>query len=147
VGHNQSRPPDSGSHVMHLSLWSYLIAIAMGGMSQFVKVTLPDLPWLSSALFWFAVLIALLATLGFAHGKGWLSRVGSSMPGSGLRSSLVQSAMKPPDDGRPRQAAPRAQAPRPAGPAGPVPVLQKRPQDGTGDTSITAGKPGVGSPK
>jgi hypothetical protein len=133
---------------MHNSLWSYGIAIAIGGMSLFVKDVFPELTWLGSGLLFLAFLIAVLATLGFAHDKGWLSRVDVSfLRRSRPRAPLMKVEMKPSDDGSPRHAAPRAQAPRPAGPAGPVPVLEKRPKDATDDMIAIKGMTSVGSPK
>jgi hypothetical protein len=124
---------------MHHTLFGYLIAIAIGGMSQFVKVVLPDLSWLSSALFLLALLIAFLATLSFARDKGWLGGAAVLLR---RRSPQVRAERMPSDDRSSRRAAPRAQAPRPAGPAGPVPVLQKRPKDATSDPILTTGVPG-----
>ena len=49
---------------MHNSLWGYLIAIAVGGMAQFVKDLFPDWPLLGPVLFWVAAGIAILATVG-----------------------------------------------------------------------------------
>jgi hypothetical protein len=130
---------------MHHTLLGYLVVIAIGGMSQFVKVIFPDLSWLSSALFFLALLIALLATLSFARDKGWLGA--TLLRRWGHRSPQVRAERMPSDDRSSRQAAPRAQAPRPAGPAGPVPVLQKRPKDATSDPIITTGVPGPRSEK
>ena len=126
--------------VMHHTLLGYLVAIAIGGMSQFVKVVLPDLSWLSSALFLLALLIAFLATLSFARNKGWLGGAAVLLR---RRSPQVRAERIPSDDRSSRLAAPRAQAPRPAGPAGPVPVLQKRPKDATSDPIVTTGVPGL----
>ena len=52
---------------MRISLWAYLIAIAVGGISLFVKAALPEQPWLAPALFYLAIVIALLATLGLTR--------------------------------------------------------------------------------
>ena len=70
-GHNCSRSTHDGLQVMRHTLLGYFVAIAVGGMAQFVKVVFPDLSWLSSALFFLGLLIALLATLSFARDKGW----------------------------------------------------------------------------
>jgi hypothetical protein len=133
---------------MHNSLWGYGIALAIGGMSLFVKEVFPDLTWLGAGLLCLALLLALLATLGFAHDQGWLSRIDVSfLRRSRPRATLVKVAMKTSDDASPRQAAPRAQAPRPAGPAGPVPVLEKRPKDATDDMIAIKGATSGGSAK
>jgi hypothetical protein len=138
-GHNCSRSTHDGLQVMRHALLGYLAAIAIGSMSQFVRVVFPDLSWLSSALFFLAFLIAFLATLSFARDKGWF---GGAAVYLRRRSPQVSAERMPSDDRSYRQAAPRAQAPRPAGPAGPVPVLQKRPKDATSDPIVTTGVPG-----
>ena len=124
---------------MRHTLLGYFVAIAVGGMAQFVKVVFPDLSWLSSALLFLALLIAFLATLSFARHKGWLDGAAVLLR---RRSPQARAERMPSDDRSSRQAPPRAQAPRPAGPAGPVPVLQKRPKDATSDPIVTTGVPG-----
>ena len=104
-----------------------LIAIAVGGISLFVKAALPEQPWLAPALLYLAIVIALLATLSLAHDMGLLSRVAAK-----TRQSRQAHAGTHPADGK---AAARVQVPRPAGPAGPVPVLQNQPKSVAGDTT------------
>jgi hypothetical protein len=134
----------SGLRVMHYALWGYLIAIAAGCMSLFVrKDAFPNVPWLSFSLLLLAFLIAFLASLGFARDKGWLSRVAPLLRPSRLRSPLVRREIMSSDNNLPGQVAPAVHAPRPAGPAGPVPVLEKRPRDTTDDVIVTTGTPGV----
>jgi hypothetical protein len=108
---------------MRNSIWGYLVAIAVGGISQFVAF--PEQPWISQALLYLAIVIALLATLGLVHGMGLLDSVATTM----RRSRLARTEAQPADGKTPTNAAARIQVPRPAGPAGPVPVLQKRPQN------------------
>ena len=109
---------------MRNSFWAYLIAIAVAGISLFVKAALPDQPWLAPALFYLAIVIALLATLGLAHDMGLLSRVAAK-----TRHSRQARAGTHPADGKAAvNVAGHVQVPRPAGPAGPVPVLQKQPK-------------------
>ena len=60
---------------MHNWLLAYLSAIAVGGLSQFVKGVFPDQHWLGAVLLYLAFAIALLATLGLARGLGWFNRV------------------------------------------------------------------------
>ena len=60
---------------MRKSFWVCLIAIAVGGISLLVKAALPEQPWLAPALFYLAIVIALLSTLSLAHDMGLLSRV------------------------------------------------------------------------
>jgi|RhiMethySRZTD1v2_1073278.scaffolds.fasta_scaffold30748_5 hypothetical protein len=108
---------------MRKSLWGYLIAIAVGGISQFVAF--PEQPWISRALFYLAIVIALLATLGLAHAIGLLGSVATRM----RRSRLARTGTQPADGKTARNAAVRTQVPRPAGPVGPVPVLQKQPKN------------------
>jgi hypothetical protein len=131
-----SRSTHDGLQVMHLTLLGYFVAIVIGGVSQIAS----EPPWLSSALFFLALLIALLATLSFARDRGWLGA--TPLRHWGHRSPQVRAERMSPEDGSSSQAAPRAQAPRPAGPAGPVPVLQKRPKDATSDPMIATGVPG-----
>ena len=115
---------------MRNSFWACLIAIAVGGISLFVKAVLPEQPWLAPALFYLAIVIALLATLGLAHDMGLLSRVTARM-----RHSHLAHAGTPPADGKAAaKVAAHVQVPRPAGPVGPVPVLQKQPKSLTGAT-------------
>ena len=56
---------------MHNAIWGYAIAIALACASLFVS----NVPRLGFALALLACLIALLASLGLAHGKGWHSRM------------------------------------------------------------------------
>jgi|RhiMethySRZTD1v2_1073278.scaffolds.fasta_scaffold37973_4 hypothetical protein len=112
-----------GRQVMRNSVWGYLIAIAAGGISQIVAFV--EQPWLSQALLYLAIVIALLATLGLTHALGLLRSIAT-----GMRSPRLERTGTLPADGKtPTNAAARIQTPRPAGPAGPVPVLQKRPTD------------------
>jgi hypothetical protein len=123
---------------MHLALWGYVIAIALACASWFGKdAALCETPWLNSALQLSAFLVALLASLGLAHDKGWLSRMALRLRPSQPRSLPARAEMRPADDKALRQAGPAGKAPRPAGPAGPVPVLEKRPKDATGDAVAT----------
>ena len=120
---------------MRLSLWGYLIALALGGASQFVG----DPAWLSSALLFIALVVVLLASWGFVRDG---SRHGTIAPFlQSLQSPRNLPEPKPSGD-RSRRDAARAKMPRPAGPAGPVPVLQKRPQVASGDTTDQAGTTG-----
>jgi len=131
---------------MHNALWGYGIAIALACASLFVKAeAFPNMPWLGLALLLLALLIALLASLGLAHDKGWLSRIALRMRPSQPRPLSARAEMRPAEDMALRQASPAGKAPRPAGPAGPVPVLEKRPKDATGDAVATTRPPGIGS--
>ena len=112
-----------GRQVMRNSIWGYLIAVAAGGISQIVAFA--EQPWLSQALLYLAIVIALLATLGLTHALGLLDSVATTM----RRSRLARTRAQPADGKTPTNAAARIQTPGPAGPAGPVPVLQKRPTD------------------
>jgi hypothetical protein len=145
-GHN--RPlADGGGLTMHNALWGYAIAIALACASLFVKdKAFPNVPWLGFALALLACLIAFLASLGLAHGKGWLSRITLRVRPSQPRSLPARAEIRRADDIGLRQAAPAGRAPRPAGPAGPVPVLEKRPEDATGDAVATPPS-GIGSSK
>ena len=116
---------------MRLSLWGYLIALALGGASQFVR----EPAWLSSALLFTAFVIALLATMTFMRDGNWLGTIAFLQS---LRSSRNVAEPRPSEDRSRSAAAARAKVPRPAGPAGPVPVLQKRPQVVGGDTTDQA---------
>jgi hypothetical protein len=123
---------------MHLALWGYVIAMALACASLFAKYeAFPNLHWLNSALLLSAFLLALLASLGLAHDKGWLGRIALGVRPSQPRSPPARAEMRPPDDKALRQAGLAGKAPRPAGPAGPVPVLEKRPKDATGDAATT----------
>lgn len=123
---------------MHLALWGYVIAIALACASWFVRdEAFANLPWLNSALLLSAFLIALIASLGLAHDKGWLGRIALRVRPSQPRSPPARAETRPSDDKALRQAGPAGKAPRPAGPAGPVPVLEKRPKDATGDAATT----------
>jgi hypothetical protein len=114
----------------------------------FVKdETFPNVPWLGLALPLLAFLFALLASLGLAHDKGWLGRIALRVRPSKSRSLPARAEMRPADDVALRRAAPTGKAPRPAGPAGPVPVLEKRPKDATGDAFATTRPSGIGSSK
>jgi hypothetical protein len=133
---------------MHNPIWGYAIAIALACASLSVKdEAFPNVPWLGFALALLACLIALLASLGLAHGKGWLRRITLRVRPAQPRSLRARADMRPADDIELRQAAPAGKAPRPAGPAGPVPVLEKRPKDATGDAVATTRPSGVGSSK
>ena len=117
---------------MRKSLWGYLIAIAVGGISQFVAF--PEQPWISRASFYLAIVIALLATLGIAHAMGLLASVATRL----RRSRLARTGTQPADGKTPTNAAARIQVPRPAGPVGPVPVLQKQPKNVPTDAPVAA---------
>lgn len=132
---------------MHHSLLGYVIAMAMGGVSLVLQHAFPDLHELRSGLLWLAFAIALLATLGFAHDKGWLSGAVYLLRRPRLRVPLERAEMKSFDDVTRSQAAPHVRAPRPAGPAGPVPVLERQPKDAIGDVIETTGAPTVRKPK
>jgi hypothetical protein len=116
---------------MRNSFWACLIAIAVGGISLLVKAALPEQPWLAPALFYLAIVIALLAALGLAHDMGLLSRLAAKT----RLSRQVHAGTHPADGKTAANAAARVQVPRPAGPAGPVPVLQKQPKSVAGDTA------------
>jgi len=133
---------------MHNALWGYAIAIALACASLFVKdKAFPNVSWLGFASALLACLIALLASLGLAHEKGWLSRITLRVRPSQPRSLPTRAGMRPADDIELRQAVPAGKAPRPAGPAGPVPVLEKRPKNATGDSAATTRPSGIGSSK
>ncbi len=134
-GHNCSRSTHDGLQVMRHTLLGYFVAIVIGGVSQIAN----EPPWLSSALFFLALLIAFLATLSFARDKGWLGGAAVLLR---RRSPQARVERMPSDESSSRPVGPRAQAPRPAGPAGPVPVLQKRFKDATSDPIVTTGVPG-----
>jgi hypothetical protein len=80
----------------------------VGGISQFVAF--PEQPWISRALFYLAIVITLLATLGLAHAIGLLGSVATRM----RRSRLARTGTQPADDKTSRNAAVRTQVPRPA---------------------------------
>ena len=128
--------------VLHNSLWGYLIAVAIGGMSQFVKDAFPNQPWLGPALLYLTLLIALLATLGVMHEQGWLKRAANLLRRWLLRAprERIDSAADAPF----RKPQPRVREPRPAGPAGPVPVLRTEPKMAPAD-DVAAGNPGAPS--
>jgi hypothetical protein len=115
---------------MRKSFWVCLIAIAVGGISLLVKAALPEQPWLAPALLYLAIVIALLATLSLAHDMGLLSRVAAK-----TRQRQAHAGAHPADGKTAANAAAHVQVPRPAGPAGPVPVLQKQPKSVAGDTT------------
>src|SRR5262245_24688342 len=107
---------------MRHSYWACLIAIAVGGCCLFVKAIFGQ-QWLATGLSYLAILIALLATLGLAHDSGLWSRIAarrrhSTIGHAGKQRASAQGAAN---------VTARVQVPRPAGPAGPVPVLQKKP--------------------
>ena len=132
---------------MHNALWGYAIAIALACASLFVNdKAFPNVSRLGFALALLACLIALLASLGLAHGKGWLSRLTLRVRPSQPHALPARAEMRPADDRELRQAAPAGRAPRPAGPAGPVPVLEKRPEDATGN-GVATRPSGIGSSK
>lgn len=108
--------------------WTYVFAIAIGGLSLLLKNAFPDLNWLSWGLFFLALLIALLATLRFAYDEGRHGNVASLLPGPQTPEQVERKASA---DRSHSQMPPRAQQPRPAGPAGPAPVLEKRPKNTT----------------
>ena len=117
---------------MRLSLWGYLIALALGGASQFVR----EPAWLSSTLLFIAFVIALLATMTFMRDDNSLGAIAFLQS---LRSPRNHAEPRPSEDrSRSAAAAARAKVPRPAGPAGPAPVLQKRPLVVGGDTTDQA---------
>jgi hypothetical protein len=123
---------------MHNSVWGYLIAIAIGLMSQFIKDAFPSLPWLGPALFYLALLIALLATLGIARERGWFGRFAAFVRSWRFQSPLVRTA----DAGASLAGTtPPARMPRPAGPVGPAPVLQGQPKHPPGDALAAAKQP------
>ena len=122
---------------MRSSLWAFLIAIAVGGISQFVK----DPAWLGLALLYSAYAIALLAALGLARDIGLLSSAAALL----RRSPRV--GAQPADDSFPAKAAPRVPMPRAAGPAGPMPVLQDKPKNATSEApDAVRGNNRAGSP-
>lgn len=114
--------------VMHNRPVIYVIAIAMGGLSLYLKNAFPDSSWLSWGLLFTALLLALIATFGLAYDKGRHGNVASLPPGS-RPPTPVKAEMRPTADRSHGQVPPRVQQPRPAGPAGPAPVLEKRPKD------------------
>jgi hypothetical protein len=132
--------------VMHYSIWGFPIAIALGGVALRVANAFPDFSRLRSGLFLLAFLIALLATLGFAHDRGWLGGAVSVLRRQRRRKALARVEMRRNDEASSRQTGATVQAPRPAGPAGPVPVLQKQSQDASSDKISTTGVPAVASP-
>jgi len=90
---------------MRNSFWAYLIAIVVGGISLFVKAALPEQPWLAPALFYLAIVIALLASLGLAHHTALWSRIVARTP----RSRLTDGTKRV--DGKTANAAARVQVP------------------------------------
>ena len=124
---------------MRSSLWGFLIATAVGGISQFVK----DPAWLGLALLYLAFAIALLAILGLARDIGLLTRAAALLRRWGSPRVGAQLI----DDSFPAKGAPPVQIPRAAGPAGPMPVLQEKPKNATGDAPGAAqGNNPAGSP-
>jgi hypothetical protein len=120
---------------MRNSFWSYLIAIAVGCIAFIARTALPEQPWLAAALFYLAIVFALFATLGLAHDLGLLSRVALRMR---RHSPMAPTATQPADGKTAPNPAARVQVPRPAGPAGPVPVLQKQPKGVAADGPAAA---------
>jgi hypothetical protein len=110
---------------MRNSFWACLIAIAVGCLALIARAALPEQPWLAAVLFYWAIGLALFATLGLAHDRGLLSRVALRMR---RHSPMGPAATQTADGKTPANPAARVQVPRPAGPAGPVPVLQKQPK-------------------
>jgi hypothetical protein len=121
------------------TLVGYLIAAILGIFSHFAH----DQPWIGAALWYAAFAVALFVTLGLVHDRGLVGRV----------AKLLRAARLVPVDARPTEhqhsvkPTPHAKVPRPAGPVGPIPVLQKRPQ-GVADAPIGVGpeKNTTGSP-
>jgi hypothetical protein len=112
---------------MRNRLGTYVIAMAIGGISLYLLKAFPDLNWLGWGLLVLAFLLALLATLSFAYDKGRHGNV-ASLLSSSRPPTPMKVEMNPSVDRSPSQATPRVQVPRPAGPAGPAPVLEKRPK-------------------
>ena len=113
--------------VMHNRPRTYVVAIAIGAVALYLKNAFPDLNWLSWGLFSLAFLLALLATSSFAYDKGRHGNVASLLSNSRPQTPM-KVEMKPSADRSRSQVPPRVQVPRPAGPAGPAPVLEKRPK-------------------
>jgi hypothetical protein len=107
------------------ALFGYLIAVALGLVSQFLK----DHSWLAAALLCAALATAVLATLGLARDMGLGARLAAVLK----RLRLAPRGIEGFNSGMPTKAAPPKKVPRPAGPVGPMPVMQKRPKDATGD--------------
>jgi len=120
---------------MRNSFWACLIAIAVGCIALIARAALPEQPWLAAVLFYLAIVFALFATLGLAHDLGLLSRVALRMR---RHSPMVPAATQPADGKTAANPAARVQVPRPAGPAGPVPVLQKQPKSVPADGPAAA---------
>jgi hypothetical protein len=120
---------------MRNSLWACLIAIAVGCIALIARAALPEQSWLAAALFYLAIVFALFATLGLAHDLGLLSRVALRMR---RHSPMAPAATQPADGKTAANLAARVQVPRPAGPAGPVPVLQKQPKSVPADGPAAA---------
>jgi hypothetical protein len=118
----------------------YLIAAAMAVLALVVWMARPDLAWVSSGLLLAAVLILLFATLGSAHGQGRLASM------LGVLQRPEPDTQRAEFDAKPSAEVPgidpRARMPRPAGPVGPAPVMQKRPND-KGAATANAGTTGL----
>jgi len=107
------------------ALFGYLIAIALGLVSQFLR----DHSWLAAVLLCAALATAVLATLGLAHDMGLAARLAAVL----RQLRPARQGMQGFDSGMPTKAAPPKKVPRPAGPVGPMPVMHKRPKDTRGD--------------
>ncbi len=57
---------------MHNSVWGFIFALAVGGISQFVRGAWPSAPWwLERCLFLASLVIAAIAIIGFLYESGW----------------------------------------------------------------------------
>jgi hypothetical protein len=102
----------------------YLIAMILGILSQFAQ----DHSWLGTTSLYTAFVLALFATLSLVRDialPGALTKI--------LRVRPMALDNLPTQDAAHARLAPHAKVPRPAGPAGPMPVLQKQPKDAPGD--------------
>jgi hypothetical protein len=106
------------------TLFGYMIAVILAIISQFAH----DQPWLGAALWYAAFMVTLLVTLGLIGDAGLFGRI----------AKLLRAARMVPIDTGPTEREhtarpfPLAKVPRPAGPVGPMPVLQRRPQNVAG---------------
>ena len=109
---------------MRSSPWGYLAAAVFAGLALVAYILFPDVSWVISGLL-LAALIAVLATL--AHDLGSRDRGDATILRE--RPSRAPNRQTASPQGGATKTTSRVEAPRPAGPAGPVPVLEKRPTD------------------
>ena len=62
---------------MHTSYWGFVFAMAIGGMSQFIKDAWPTSPaWLGQLLFWASLILAVVSLAMYANERGMLAAYG-----------------------------------------------------------------------